>query len=229
MAALALTQHTSRYAGLDPEAVWNAGMTAIISAFVISRLLLVLFNFGSFLQYPLLLLALPSLTGTGVLLTGLFMLVYLRWRRLSLLPLLDAVTPSAALLWASANLGYIAEGTKDGMTTHLPWGVRAGTSSTVHPVEIYTLIAAILLCFVLLRLLQAHAESGTPTAIALIAAGLGIFFIDFFRLPSDLLSGAWLDPAQIIGVAMLLIGALLLRRAPSKIEAPERNETTHAI
>ncbi len=93
MGALALSQRTARYAGLAPEAVWNAGMTAIVSAFVISRLLLIAFNPHSFLQYPLLILALPSLTTTGIFITALFMLGFIRWCKLPLLPLLDATAP----------------------------------------------------------------------------------------------------------------------------------------
>ena len=137
MAALALSQRTARYTGLDPEAVWNAGITAVASAFVISRLLLIAFNLQSFLQYPLLMMSLPSLTSTGVLLTSLFMLFYLHWRRLPLLTVLDTVAPIAALLWAFVSLGRVAEGTKDGMPTHLPWGVGDRVLGAVHPVEIY--------------------------------------------------------------------------------------------
>jgi phosphatidylglycerol:prolipoprotein diacylglycerol transferase len=229
MAALALSQRTARYAGLLPEAVWNAGMTAIVSAFVISRLLLVVFNLQSFLQYPLLVLALPSLTSTGVLLTAMFMLGYIRWRRLPLLPLLDAASPCAALLWACLSLGRIADGTRDGMPTHLPWAVRDGMTSSVHPVEIYAFVAASLLCLMTLRLLHARSMPAETTAVALISSGIAIFFIDFCRLPSNLLERSPLDPSQIIGLAMILIGAPLILRAAKQIKRESGTEPPHAI
>jgi len=154
MSAFALSQRTARHAGLNPDAVWNALMTAVISAFVISRLLLIAFNLHNFLEYPLLMIGLPSLTSTGVLLTSLFMLLYLRWRRLPLPAFLDAVAPCAALLWAFVNLGRIAQGTREGMPAHLPWGVGDAQLGRVHPVEMYTVVAASALCIWLYRFLK---------------------------------------------------------------------------
>jgi phosphatidylglycerol:prolipoprotein diacylglycerol transferase len=229
MAALALTQRTSRYAGLNPEPVWNAGMTAILSAFVISRLLLIAFNFRNFLKYPLLVLAVPSLTTLGVLLTAIFTLGYIRWRSLPLLPLLDAAAPSAALLWAVLNLGRIFEDTHDGMPTEVPWGVRTPIAGSVHPVEFYALAAAALLCLLLLRLLHSSYIEAQTSAVALIYSGIAIFFLDFFRLPSDILPNSLLDPSQIIAIAMIVVGAAILLRARSQITQESRTETTHAV
>jgi phosphatidylglycerol:prolipoprotein diacylglycerol transferase len=96
MAALAFSQITARYADLDGAALWDAGLTGMIAVFVISRVLLVVFNLHSFLMYPVLLLAVPSLTSTGVLLTAAFLVVYLRRKRLPLLAVLDASAPCAA-------------------------------------------------------------------------------------------------------------------------------------
>jgi phosphatidylglycerol:prolipoprotein diacylglycerol transferase len=227
MAALGLSQRTARYAGLKAEAVWDAGVAAVVAAFVISRLLLVVFNLRSFVADPWLVLALPSLTGSGVLLTAIFMLGYVRWRRLPLLRLLDAAAPCGALLWAFLSLGRVVDGTREGM--------RAGGSGFVHPVELYACFAAALVCVVLLRVLllaRGRSGEGLTAGLGLGLAGVAIFFIDFFRLPSDLLSEAWpnapLDPSQIMGVAMLLTGIALARRAAAP--APMReNEATDAV
>lgn len=224
MAALWLSQRTARHAGLGPEAAWNAGITAIVSTFVVSRMLLIAFNLRSFLAYPLLVLVLPSLTTTGVLLTAILMLGYVRWRKLPLFPLLDAAAPCAALLWAFFSLGRVLDGTHDGMPAHSIWG-----GGPVQPVELYALIAASLLCVALLRISRIGQVPGRTTAIALIAWGLAIFFIDFFYLPSDLLPNLWLDPAQIIGLAMILVGAALFTRARTQVKRESGNETTHAI
>jgi phosphatidylglycerol:prolipoprotein diacylglycerol transferase len=230
MSALTLSQRTARFAGLDPEAVWNALMTAVISAFVISRLLLIVFNVHSFIEYPLLMISLPSLTSTGVLLTALFMLLYLRWRRLALLPFLDAVAPSAVLLWAFVNLGRVAQGARDGMPTQLPWGVRDPQLGRVHPVEIYAVVAACVLCLWLYRFLKQNgSRTGRTFAYGFVFAGISIFILDFFRLPSDLLAHSWLDPAQIIAVAMVCAGGALLLRAPAPSHAARSNERANAV
>jgi phosphatidylglycerol:prolipoprotein diacylglycerol transferase len=230
MSALALSQRTARFAGVDPDAVWNAQMTAVISAFVISRLLLIAFNLHSFLEYPLLMISLPSLTSAGVLLTSLFMLFYLRWRRLALLAFLDAVAPCATLLWAFVNLGRIAQGTRDGMPTHLPWGIRDAQLGRVHPVETYTVVVAAALCIWLYLLLKQNgSRTGRTFAFALVFVSVAIFFLDFFRLPSDLLAHSWLDPAQIIAVAMVFAGGVLLLRAPAPSQTAPSNERANAV
>ena len=234
MAALTLSQRTARYAGLAPEAVWNAGMTAIVCAFVISRLLLIVFNLHSFLQYPLLVLALPSLTSTGIFLTALFMFGYIRWRKLPLLPLLDAAAPCAAIFWTFLSLGRYFEGTRDGMPAHYWSSAGNPGPTTPEPVEIYTALAAFFVFLRLLRLLKKQharpqAPAGSVTAIALIISGFLIFVLDFFHLPSDLLPNAPLDPSQIIGLAMILVGAPLLLRAAAQVKRESGTEPPHAI
>lgn len=225
MAALALSQLTARFAALDPAALWDAGITGMIAAFVISRALLVAFNLHSFLMYPTLLLAVPSLTTTGILLTAAFMLLYLRRKRLPLLAVLDAAAPCAALIWAFANLGRILEGTRDGMPTTLPWAIGDRMLGAVHPVELYTVLIAFALCASLFGLLRRRGYTGTTTAIGLLTAGVAVFFLDFFRLPSDLLPDsqtAWLDPAQFLALGMIAAGGVLVLLGPSKLQQPDR-------
>jgi phosphatidylglycerol:prolipoprotein diacylglycerol transferase len=225
MAALALSQRTARYANLDGAALWDAGMIGMIAAFVISRALLIVFNLHSFLMYPVLLLAVPSLTTTGILLTAAFLVVYLRRKRLPLLAVLDASAPCAALIWAFVNLGRIAEGTKDGMPTTLPWAVGGRMEGGVHPVELYTLLVALALCTLLFSLLRRRDYTGRTTALGLLTAGAAVFFLDFFRLPSDLLPDshtAWLDPAQVLALGMILVGSVLVFRGPSKHQEADR-------
>jgi phosphatidylglycerol---prolipoprotein diacylglyceryl transferase len=225
MASLALSQRSARYANIDGAALWDAGMTGMIAAFVISRLLLIVFNLHSFLMYPVLLMAVPSLTTTGVLLTAAFMLVYLRRKRLPLLAMLDASAPCAALIWAFVNLGRIAEGTKDGMPTTLPWAVGDRMLGGVHPVELYTLLVALALCAALFGLLRRRDYTGRTTAIGLLTAGVAVFFLDFFRLPSDLYPSsqtAWLDPAQILALGMIAAGGVLVLLGPSKLQEADR-------
>jgi phosphatidylglycerol---prolipoprotein diacylglyceryl transferase len=232
MAGLGLSQRTARSVGIDGAKLWDAGITGMIAAFVISRALLVVFNLHSFLMYPTLLLAVPSLTTTGVLLTAAFLLLYLRRKRLALLAVLDASAPCAALIWAFVNLGRILEGTKDGMPTTLPWAVGDRMLGAVHPVEVYTLLVALALCGLLLGLLSRRRYTGETTAIGLMIAGVAIFFLDFFRLPSDLfpsLQIAWLDPAQMVGLAMLGAGAVLVAAGPSKLREADRIGAGRAV
>jgi len=225
MAAMGLSQWSSARAGVKPEAAWNVGVAAVVAVFLISRLLLVAFNFKSFLEYPVLLLALPSLSSMGVLLSAIFVFGYVRWRGVPLLPLLDSFAPSAALLWAGVNLGYLLDGTRDGMPTEVIAAGGATLRTGARPVEAYTLIAALLLLLALLLALRPSYRAGEATGLGLAGAGLAIFFIDFYRLPSELLPNLPIDPAQIIAVAMAIAGGGLLYRVAAKIHT--QNEAAH--
>lgn len=225
LAALTLAERCAPWVGLSPAAIWDAGMTAVIAAFVISRLLLIVFNLHSFLSYPLLMLALPSLTSTGVLLTTLVLFGYLRWRRLPLLSTLDVTAPAAALLWSFLGLGRIVEGTREGMPTSLPWGIAGRTGAAglgaVHPVELYQAVVAAVLCALLLASLRRRAYAGQTAGLALLAGGLTIFFLDFVRIPSDILTHAWLDPAQMLAVPMVVVGAVMALIPPGQTTATQ--------
>jgi phosphatidylglycerol:prolipoprotein diacylglycerol transferase len=213
MAALTLSLRTAATLSLNPEAVWNAGLFAILSAFVLSRLLLVVTNLHSFLAYPILLLMVPSLTATGLLLTTIVTAFYLRLRHLPLLPTLDAWAPCAALVWAFLALGHFAEGSDAGLPTTLPWGIRIPPDPTrLHPVALYAAIAATLLTLALLRQLSRRHRPGDILALALAAAGTIQFLLTFLRQPSlfNVLLGNLLDPIQWVSLGMILTAGLIL-------------------
>ncbi len=230
MAALGLSQRMALYAKLAPEAVWNAIVAAILALFVFSRVLLIAFNFHSFLEYPLLVLGLPSITVTGIFLTSLFLLGYIRWRRLSLLRVLDAAAPCVAVLWVFLSFARVVDGTRDGMPAHASSGAQVAAGG-VYSVELYTSLSASLICLMLLGLmaLRTRYTAGLIAGIGLVSSGVAIFFLDFFRLPSEVLASSWLDPSQIIGVAMIFVGAALVWRARTESTRESRNEPPHAI
>ena len=89
MAALTLSLRTAAAVSLPPEKLWNAGLFTLLSAFALSRLLLVVTNLHDFIAFPILLLMVPSLSATGILLTILATAIYLRLKHLPLLDILD--------------------------------------------------------------------------------------------------------------------------------------------
>ena len=205
MAALTLSLRTAVAVGLNPEAVWNAGLFTILTAFVLSRLLLVFTNLQSFRAYPILLLMVPSLTSTGLLLTAIVTVIYLRLRHLPLLATLDAWAPCATLVWAFLALGHFAEGSDAGLPTTLPWGIRIPPDPIrLHPVSLYAAIAAALITPILLRHLSHRHHPGDTLALALASAGTAQFLLTFLRQPSlfNILLGNLLDPIQWISLGM---------------------------
>ena len=195
--------------GLPAEPVWNAGIFLVATAFVLSRLLLVAANFPSFLRFPVLLLAVPSLTPAGLALTAAATLIYLRWKRLPLLAVLDAWAPCATLLWVALALGHFAEGSDPGMPAG--FGVRMpGDSLRTHPVALYVALFASVLTVLLLERLRRAPVPGNIAALALVAGGGAQFLLSFLRQPA---ASAWgLDPLEWLALGMVVAGALLLAR-----------------
>jgi phosphatidylglycerol:prolipoprotein diacylglycerol transferase len=214
MSALALSLRTARLVGLHSDALWNAGLFMLLSAFVLSRLLLVTTNFVNFLHYPILLLMVPSLTPTGLLLTVMVTAIYLRVRHLPVLTTLDAWAPCATLTWMFLALGHFAEGSDPGVPTTLPWGlpIPPDTTPRLHPVPLYAAIAGAAITVMLMLGFARRRRSGDVAAAALAAAGVTQFLLTFVRQPSPypVPFGSVLDPIQWIALGMVLASGVLV-------------------
>lgn len=209
VAALWLSQRTAKAAGVDANKLWDAGMFAVVAAFVVSRVLLVVMDVKAFLAYPLLVLSLPSLTYGGIAITGLLVWWWLRWKKMPVLRVMDAWAPCAMVLWAALSVGHFVEGTDAGMPTKMPWGVvTAGDHvlGKVHPVQLYMLGAAIFLLVWSLRLLQRPHDAGVVGPRVLQDAGILYFFFDMFAQPLDAIGGLWIDPGQVVALACFATG-----------------------
>jgi phosphatidylglycerol:prolipoprotein diacylglycerol transferase len=212
IAALWLSLKTAKLVGLAAEQVWDAGLFAVVAAFVLSRLLLIGGDVRGFLHVPLAMLALPSFTYGGMVLTALAVVAYLQWKRLSLLRVADAWAPCAAALAAMLSLGRFFEGTDLGMPTRLPWGtVVSGSAGLVHlqPVAIYAVMAWVVLLVVLMLLLQRGLRVGGVAAVALVAGGAVSFLLDMVTQPVEVRGSSWLEPAQWVAVSAMLVGGLM--------------------
>lgn len=220
--ALWLSQEAAPRIGLSAEKLWDAGVFAVAAAFIASRFLLVIFDLKAFLHYPLLVLALPSLTYGGMILTGLITWAWLRWKRLPTLDTLDAWAPCAALLAAILSIGHFVEGTDAGMPTTLPWGVITPGDTVLgrtHPVQLYTAAFAFLLGAWLFNRLPRRRFAGEIAALALILGGAESFLLDMLRQPVESLGDTWLDPSQFIALAAMIGGASLYANGePNSVE-----------
>jgi phosphatidylglycerol---prolipoprotein diacylglyceryl transferase len=225
IAALALSLRTAPLVGLNPDRLWDAGLFTLLSAFVLSRLLLIVTNLHSFFSYPLLLLTVPSLTPLGILLTILATAIYLRLRGLPLLATLDAWAPCATLIWAFLALGHFFEGSDPGMVTSLPWAIPSSTGLTrLHPIALYAAALALALTAALFSYLHRRPNPGNTIALALAATGLVQFLLTFVRQPAlygTPFSGI-LDPIQWAALAMILSAGLILITRP-------RRPVSHAV
>jgi phosphatidylglycerol:prolipoprotein diacylglycerol transferase len=234
IAAVSLSQRTARMAGLDPQWLWDAGVWAIVAAFVLSRLLLIVEDPAAFRRYPLIVLSLPSLTFEGMALTTVATVLYLRWKRMPLFAVLDAWTPPAALLAAVLALAHFVEGTDAGMPTSLPWGVVTPGDTIlgrVHPVQLYLLAAAAVICVFSYRALRQSHTAGAVAARAMIEGGLAFFVLDMFAQPYDVHSVLLLDPGQYAALGCTVAGfgvSAWLMFAPAEAVQELSEEHLHA-
>ncbi|MEO6909931.1 MAG: prolipoprotein diacylglyceryl transferase family protein [Edaphobacter sp.] len=224
MAALGLSLRTAAIVGLNPDRLWNAGLFVLLSAFVLSRLLLIVMYLHAFLTYPILLLAVPSLTPLGLLLTAMVTLLYLRVRRLPLLATLDAWAPCATLVWAFLALGRFAEGSDPGLPTALPWGMAMFPGAVrLHPVALYAALVAVILTVVLFLQLRLRQRRGDTAALALAAVGIAQFLLTFLRQPDmgAVQPGGILDLIQWVAVGMIVAAGLIWLQP--------RKQVSHAV
>ncbi len=226
VAALLLGERTAKLVGIAEDKLWDAGMFAVVAAFVASRILLVVVDVKAFVAYPVLVLALPSLTYGGMAITAGLVWIYLRWKKLPVLDVMDAWAPCAALLAAVLSLGHFIEGTEAGMPTRLPWGVVTPGDTVlgrVHPVEVYEMVAAVVMCWVLLGVLGFRRRAGEAAGLALLVGGVLSFGLDMLRQPLDTFGGALLDSSQWVALGAIVVGVGILAYAesPSSLYAVE--------
>ncbi len=226
--ALWLSQRTARYAALSPERLWDAGMFALLSAFIASRALLIARDPKAFLRFPLLILTLPSLTYSGIALTIILTFLWLRVRHMPVMNVADAWAPCAAVLWAFLSQGHFVEGTDAGMPTTLPWAMQTPGDNVlgqVHPVQLYAFVLALALCVYLMRRLKREHRMGEVAAYGLFLGGAASFLLDMVRQPVDIEAGLLLDPSQFVAIATMLVGAGFTA-AVGFAPVPSREEVT---
>ena len=219
MLALCLSLRTAVTVGINPDHLWNAGLFAIVAAFVFSRLLLVATNLHSFVAYPILLLMVPSLTPLGILLTALATGIYLRTHSLPLLSALDAWTPCATLTWVFFALGHFAEGSDPGLPSNLPWAFAIPPGNVrLHPVAVYAAIVAALITIVVLLQLARRRHAGDTVILGLTLTGVAQFLLSFFREPAfyDNPLGRLIDPIQWVALGMIVCAGILFQQ-PRKL------------
>jgi len=146
------------------------------------------------------------------------------------LRVMDAWAPCAMVLWAALSVGHFVEGTDAGMPTSLPWGVVTPGDHVlgkVHPVQMYALVVAVVLCVVLLRMLTQELRAGMVVSVALVAGGVASFALDMLRQPVESMGSAWLDPSQWVAIVAMVVGILIFvlseQRDPTLLQKAQKD------
>jgi phosphatidylglycerol:prolipoprotein diacylglycerol transferase len=129
----------------------------------------------------------------GAIIGGFLALVFLAKRfRISVLLMLDAASPAAAIGYGIGRIGCLISGDGDyGIPTSLPWGMSfpngiVPTTQRVHPTPIYEFVVALVIFWILWRIgargLKTHAPSGIIFAVYLVLSGIARFLVELIRI-----------------------------------------------
>ena len=140
LAALFLARRLSRRAELDPATMSNAALYALIVGTLGARLFFVIHHFDEFRVAPLSVFAIwqggLEFLG-GVVPTVLFLLLYLRRRKLPVRRYLDVMAVGLMAGLAFGRIGCFLNGCCYGKPTDLPWAVRFPYGSYAYVSQVY--------------------------------------------------------------------------------------------
>ena len=151
----------------------------------------------------------------GVVGGALGVILWARWRGFLEARMFDTMAPGLALGYAIGRVGCQLSGDGDyGRATDLPWGMAypegtVKTTEEVHPTPVFETVAMGLVALVLWNL-RDRFRPGVLFGIYLVLAGTERLLIELIRRNDAVFAG--LTPAQLISVAMIAGGAVLLTR-----------------
>ncbi len=144
--------------------------------------------------------------GDGLLVGSIAALIYAQRKDLPLWPTLDALTPGLALFSIFTGLSHLAAGDAYGAPASLPWSLQLWGAER-HPSQVYEIIAALLVFWIVSRLRSASVFPGflILTFSALSAASR--VFLEAFRGDSEVVF-AGLRSMQLAGLLVLLLSLI---------------------
>lgn len=217
-------------AGLPPREIWNLGVYMIFGALIVSKLWLVLSDWSYYAANPRDVFSLTTFESAGTFYGGLLgailtVVLYVQWRKLPLLPVLDIAAAALPLSHAIGRLGCFAAGCCFGKPTTLPWGVTftnemaerlAGTPlhTSLHPTQLYEAAAEFLNFLLLIWIGTRQRFSGQILAAYFMLYGAERGVIEFFRGDPGrtMMFQDRVSLMQIVSVGLILTGAVLWRR-----------------
>ena len=168
----------------------------------------------------------------GLVAAALTVLIYVRWRKLPLWRLADALAPSIALGHAFGRLGCFMNGCCFGTACSLPWAVHFPDGHIsggigVHPTQLYESVLNLALYGALAWQFRRRQFPGQTFALYLISYGLLRGGIEFLRGDYVIRHFGWMTAGQAVSVGVVAAGVafwVVLRRVALKaavVESPK--------
>lgn len=186
-AAAWLAARLARERGFPGDALLDGAALMLIGGIAGARLVFVLLNWETY-RHDILSMAQTWRGGmsfhgglAGGILAGV---VYLRLRRLPLLPFADAAAPALALGYAVGRIGCFLNGCCYGTATSGPWGVHfphSAPGELQHPVQLYATVINLALCALLVAAYRRPHREGQIMALYIAGYSLYRFLVEILR------------------------------------------------
>lgn len=240
LSATSLLAYLGERDGMNRTRAWDLGFIVILSALLGAKLLMVLTNLDYYAANPGRLLSLEFWQAGGAYFGGLIGATlgsYLFIRRhpeLSFWRVADAAAPAIALGQSIGRVGCFAAGCDYGTPSTLPWAVTFTSqyahdnvgvplNVSLHPVQLYESLGALLLFGFLFWLHGRRAFLGQVIAAYFVGYGLIRFVDEFFRGDAGrgFVLGGLLSIPQAISLLVILAGLIVLLK-PMRSSPPQR-------
>ena len=235
-----LSMRLARKRGIDPVSIMDLGIIILVSSVIGARLLYVVTHWADYRHDLLGIVRVweGGLTFYGGLAAGVaFGIGYLKRQGLKVLEITDIVSPQIALGIALARVGCFLNGCCFGKESGLPWactfpadsqaGWGAMAGKAIHPTQIYSAVANLVIFLFLRRLLSRRARAGSVFYTFLVVYGAWRFVIDYVRHYEPnmyiLAPETGLTYNQVTSAAIVLVGAVLLARSRHRGEIDEES------
>ena len=200
---------------INPDYILEAVIVAGIGGLLGARVLYMLLNWSYYSTQPLSALFTQfeglSFYG-GFFLATILIYLWSRWRGIGFLKLTDFMAPYLALGYAFGRMGCFLNGCCYGVESNVPWALPISPGDEVlrHPVQLYALVGALLIFFILKKIRPVRPFVGFLTVALFALYGLLRFSTEFFRHGEAIWIG--LTNAQVFSL-VLVFAALLVMAA----------------
>ena len=218
---------------LEPAIAWDTVVLAVVGGLIGSKLYFAISvgRIGA-------LFARGGLVWYGGLAGGTAaVLAYMWLKKLPVRVLLDAVSPSLVVGYLLGRVGCFMVNDDYGLPSRLPWamafpqgsppttapilasqfhatipaGVMPDQVLTVHPTQLYEIALSFLVFWLLWRWRNHRHAAGWLFGLYLVLSSVERIIAEIFRAKDDRILGA-VTVAQLFSLALVLLGALLMRR-----------------
>jgi phosphatidylglycerol:prolipoprotein diacylglycerol transferase len=160
----------------------------------------------------------------GALGTLIALAIYARRNGISVLAMFDLTSAAAPIGLFFGRIANFINSELWGRVTDAPWGVIFPNGGPLprHPSQLYEAALEGMLLFIVIRVLSHHFDAfkrpGTIWGSFIAGYGITRVFVEFFRQPDsqlEFLYGGWLTMGMVLSIPMIIIGLLIVWKAPS--------------